>query len=210
MDLAYVADAGAAPGDSADATAVRILEAAYVALSEGGVRRTTMNQIAEKAGLGVATVYRRFPRKVELVRAMLLREAVKVVSEVDRAIAEEATIEGQAAAGFTAFAHAVADRPLLVRLLRGDSDYDGQAVPPGQLADQIMVLVRDYIANWIREIQAQDRYLSVDAEIVAEIQARLALSLVLAPEGRIPMHDDAATREFATTYLVPLLGSEHA
>lgn len=208
MDLAHVGDASAGADDFGDATTVRILEAAYVALSQGGVRRTTMNQIAEAAGLGVATVYRRFPRKVQLVRAMLLREAAKVVAEVDRAITDEATIEGQAAAGFTAFAHAVADRPLLVRLLRGDSEYDGESVPPGELADQIMVLVRDYIANWIREIQAQDRYLSVDADIVAEIQARLALSLVLAPDGRIPMHDDAATRAFATAYLVPLLGRE--
>ena len=40
------------------------------------------------------------------------------------------------------------------------------------------------------------------------IGGNLALSLVLAPDGRIPMHDDAATRTFATTYLVPLLGAE--
>lgn len=191
-----------------DPATVRILEAAYPVLAEGGVRRTTMNQIADAAGLGVATVYRRFPRKLELVRALLLHEASKVVGVVDAALAEEATLEGQAAAGFTAFAHAVADRQLLVRLLRGDSDYDGEAVLPGELADQIMVMVRDYIAGWIRDLQAEGRYLGVDADIVAEIQARLALSLVLAPEGRIPMHDDAATRTFATTYLVPLLGAE--
>jgi len=194
---------------SVDTTTLRILDAAVETFSTGGVRRTTMNQIAESAGIGVATVYRRFPQKMQLVRAMLLREAVKVVGVVDEAIADEETVEGQAAAGFTAFAHAVADRPLLVRLLRGDSDIDGEPVPPGELADQIMVLVRDYIAGWIRDVQAEGRYLSIDAEIVAEIQARLAISLVLAPEGRIPMHDDAATRTFATTYLVPLLGSEY-
>lgn len=194
---------------SVDTTTVRILDAAVETFSSGGVRRTTMNQIAESAGIGVATVYRRFPQKMQLVRAMLLREAVKVVGVVDEAIADEETVEGQAAAGFTAFAHAVADRPLLVRLLRGDSDIDGEPVPPGELADQIMVLVRDYIAGWIRDVQAEGRYLSIDADIVAEIQARLALSLVLAPEGRIPMHDDTAIRTFATTYLVPLLGSEY-
>lgn len=192
-----------------DRSTVRILEAAYPVLAEGGVRRTTMNQIADAAGLGVATVYRRFPRKAELVRALLLHEAVKLVGVVDAALAGEDTIEGQVAAGFTAFAHAVADRQLLVRLLRGDSDYDGETVPPGELADQIMVMVRDYLAGWIRDLQAAGRYLSVDADIVAEIQARLALSLVLAPDGRIPMHDDVATRGFATRYLVPLLGGEN-
>lgn len=75
-----------------DATTARILEAAYVALSKGGVRRTTMNQIADAAGVGVATVYRRFPRKVQLVQALLLHEAAKVVGVVDRAIADEGTV----------------------------------------------------------------------------------------------------------------------
>lgn len=205
MDLAHIGDATVGLPDL-DATTVRILDAAYVALTEGGVRRTTMNQIADAAGLGVATVYRRFPQKVQLVRAVLLREAARAVEAVDAAIVQAATVEEQSAAAFTAFAHAIADRPLLIRLLRGDGQHDGEAVAPGELVDQVMVMARDYIAGWIRELQARGRYLSVDADIVAEIEARLALSLVLAPEGRIPMHDDAAIRAFATTYLVPLLG----
>jgi hypothetical protein len=127
---------------------------------------------------------------------------------VDAAMVEAATVEEQAAAGFTAFAHTIAERPLLIRLLRGDGEHDGEAVAPGELVDQVMVMARDYIAGWIRDLQAEGRHLGADADIVAEIYARLALSLVLAPDGRIPMHDDAATRAFATTYLVPLLGSE--
>ena len=70
-------------------------------------------------------------------------------------------------------------------------------------------MTRDYLARWIRDLQAGGRFLDVDAGIVAEIEARLAVSLVLVPDGRIPMHDDAATTAFATKYLVPLLGAEH-
>ncbi|WP_183093821.1 TetR/AcrR family transcriptional regulator [Nocardioides stalactiti] len=193
---------------SIDTSIERILDAALVELAEGGTRRTTMNQIADAAGLGVATVYRRFPRKAHLVEAVLIREAERVIGEVDAAIEREETVEAQVAVGFTAFAHAIADRPFLVRLMRGDGDLDGEAVHPGELADQIMAAVRDYLALFIRRHQSEGRYLGVDAEIVAEIQGRLALSLVLAPDGRIPMHDDAATRAFATQYLLPLLGSE--
>ena len=191
---------------SGDPTIERILDAAYGELTRDGVRRTTMNQIADAAGLGVATVYRRFPQKARLVEAVVLREAGRVTAAVDASLGRASTIEEEAASGFTAFAHAIADRPLLVRLLRGDVDHDGEAVAPGVLLDQVMVMARDYIAARIREWQAGGRYREVDAEIVAEIHARLALSLVLAPEGRIPMHDDAATRAFATKYLVPLLG----
>ena len=191
-----------------DASIERILDAALVELAEGGARRTTMNQIADAAGLGVATVYRRFPRKAQLIEAVLVREAERIIAEVDAAIEQEETVEEQSAAGFTVFAHAVADRPFLVRLMRGDGDRDGETVPAGELADQVMALVRDYLARFIRDLQDEGRYLDIDADLVAEIQARLALSLVLAPEGRIPMHDDSATRAFATKYLVPLLGAE--
>lgn len=194
---------------SIDATTARILDAAYAELTRDGLRRTTMNQIAEAAGLGVATVYRRFPQKARLVDAVLLREAALVKDAVDGAMVSATGVAEQAAAGFTAFAHAITDRPLLVRLLRGDADHDGEAVAPGALVDQVMVMTRDYLAGWIRELQAGGRFLDVDADIVAEIEARLAVSLVLVPDGRIPMHDDAATRAFATQYLVPLLGREH-
>ncbi len=195
--------------DPCDTATERILDAGLSLFSDHGVRRTTMNEVADAAGLGVATVYRRFPRKAQLVRAVLLREATTVIAAVDAALAGPDTVEEQTAAGFTAFAHAVTARPLLVRLMRGENERDGEPVAPGDLLDQIMAGARDYIADWIRGLQAQGRYLGADADIVAEIEARLALSLVLAPEGRIPMHDDAAIRDFAATYLVPLLGTEY-
>lgn len=192
--------------DPVDEVALRILDATYEVLSANAGRRTTMNQIAEQAGLGVATVYRRFPQKPQLLQALLLREGERLTEVVGQAMAQETTVERQAAAGFSAFAHAVAEHPFVVRLIHGDSD--GWMLGAGDLADQLMAMARDYIAGWIRDLQEQGRYLGVDAEIVAEIQARLALSLILAPEGKIPMHDQAASRAFAATYLVPLLGRE--
>lgn len=188
-----------------DPSIVRILDAACQLLADG--RRATMNEIAETAGLGVATVYRRFPQKAQLVHALLLREAARAVVTVANAMDQDGTVEEQSAAGFAAFAHAIEHRPFLVRAMRGEGP-GGVAFAAGELADQVMVMARDYIAGWIRGLQAQGRYLGIDADIVAEIEARLALSLVLAPEGRIPMHHDAATRAFAAAYLVPLLGKE--
>lgn len=193
-----------------DATTARILDAAYAEFTHNGFRRTTMNQVADAAGLGVATVYRRFPQKARLLDAVLLREAELATAAVDAAMTSSSSIEEQSGSGFAAFAHYLAGRTLLVRLLRGDADHDGEAVAPGEMIDQVMAVARDYIAAWIRDLQAEGRYRSIDADIVAEIQARLAVSLVLAPDGFIPIHEDEATRAFARTYLVPLLGPEHA
>lgn len=195
-----------AVADAVDEVALRILDATYAVLSANVGRRTTMNQIADQAGLGVATVYRRFPQKPQLMRALLLREGARLTEVVGEAMTREATVEMQAAAGFSAFAHAIAEHPFLVRLIHGDSD--GWVLGGGDLADQLMAMARDYIAAWIRDLQEQGRYLGVDAEIVAEIEARLALSLIVAPDGKIPMHDEQASRAFALTYLVPLLGRE--
>lgn len=189
-----------------DQATERILDAASTEFARQGVRRTTMNQVAAAARLGVATVYRRFPQKAQLVRAVILREAELVTAAVMAELERPTTVEEQSAGAFTAFAHAISGRPLLVRLMRGAA---GDDVAPGDLVDQLMTQARSQISDWIRGLQADGRYLDADADVVAELEARLAVSLVLMPDGFIPMHDDAATRAFATRYLVSLLGPEH-
>jgi AcrR family transcriptional regulator len=49
----------------------RILQAARIAFGKNGLARTTMEQIADEAGLGVATVYRHFGDRDSLIRAFL-------------------------------------------------------------------------------------------------------------------------------------------
>jgi TetR/AcrR family transcriptional repressor of uid operon len=191
-----------------DRATERILDAAGAELAKHGVRRTTMNQVADAAGLGVATVYRRFPQKAQLVRAVILREAEAVTAAVVAELDRPASIEEQAAGAFVAFAHAISSRPFVVRLLRGDAEA-GDSAATGDLVDHLMMDARGRVADWIRELQAHGRYLDADPDVVAEIEARLAVSLLLMPDGFIPMHDDAAARGFAAQYLVPLLGPEH-
>jgi TetR/AcrR family transcriptional repressor of uid operon len=198
-------DLAAAPVDRATE---RILDAACAEFARHGARRTTMNQVAATAGLGVATVYRRFPQKAELVRAVILREAEAVTAAVVAELERQASIEEQAAGAFVAFAHAISSRPFVVRLLRGDAEA-GDGAASGDLVDHLMMDARGRVADWIRELQAHGRYLDADPDVVAEIEARLAVSLLLMPDGFIPMHDDAAARGFAAQYLVPLLGPEH-
>lgn len=207
MHIDLVLDGPPGSAGAADPVTVRILDAALGELTKHGPRRTTMNQIAEAAGLGVATVYRRFPQKAQLVRAVILREAADVTAAVAAELERPAPVEEQSAGAFTVFAHEIIGRPLMVRLLRGDDE--GGGVASGALVEQVLTLARERVATWIRRLQTDGRYLDADPDVVAELEARLAVSLVLVPEGFIPMHDDAATRAFATKYLVPLLGPEH-
>lgn len=53
----------------------RVLDAAPGVFCAGRCAPVTMNSIADQAGVGVATVYRRFPKKEQLLQAVLVREA---------------------------------------------------------------------------------------------------------------------------------------
>lgn len=190
----------AAPGEP-DQTAGRILDAALARFAADGIRKTTMNQIADAARLGVATVYRRFPQKHRLVQAALLRDVRGLIADIEAAMVGVDSMEEQLAAGFAAFVQGVSARPLTFTAVRGDREI---GIPI--LADRaILELGRAYIAGTLRSWRERGALGELDPELVAEIFARLAHSLILTPGGRIPVGDTAATRQFARTYLLPLV-----
>ncbi len=72
----------------------------------------------------------------------------------------------------------------------------------------VLELGRAYLAGRIRVLARCDAppQPDVDADAVAELLARLTLSLALLPESRIPFDDDVALRAFARHHIVPMLG----
>jgi AcrR family transcriptional regulator len=55
--------------DSAEETRRRLVEATFALHSEQGIATTTMKQIAERAGVGIGTVYHHFPTLVDTITA---------------------------------------------------------------------------------------------------------------------------------------------
>jgi AcrR family transcriptional regulator len=85
----------------------RILDAAQELFAERG-QAVTLNEIARHAGVGVGTVYRRFPDKEELVEGLFEQRIDRLAEILDRALANpdpwsgfdeffEASVEEQAA-----------------------------------------------------------------------------------------------------------------
>jgi len=191
------------PGSGrADETNARILRAAVSCFVSCGARGTTMNQVADRAGLGVATVYRRFPRKAELVRAVLVDQASVLVGEVDAAVDPGLELEERVVEGFVAFTRGMAARPLLQKVLTADAEI-ASFLGGGDGHSHVVRLVREYLRRSISRDLDPER--AREAEVIADIYTRLAVSLVIAPDGVIPMHDDQETRRFARTFLVRLL-----
>ncbi|MCU1355456.1 MAG: transcriptional regulator, TetR family, partial [Acidimicrobiales bacterium] len=92
---------------------MRILDAARDEILTFGVRRTNVEDIARRAGVARITIYRRFPGKDELVRAVVLREGRRVFAEVDAVVAGFDDIEDQMVEGFAAILRIIRSHPLL-------------------------------------------------------------------------------------------------
>jgi AcrR family transcriptional regulator len=79
----------------------RILEAAREVFAEEGID-APISVIAERAGVGVGTIFRRFPHKDELVAALVEQRGRQLLDAADLALASEDA--GSAFRGFVEFA----------------------------------------------------------------------------------------------------------
>src|ERR1051326_2490096 len=107
---------------TSDLTSDRILDAAMETMLNFGIRRTTMEGIAKRAGVSHMTVYRRWPSKNDLLLAVVMRESQKVFRAVDEDVAQLRTFDDKLIAGFTGIYWYVHTHPLLGRTLDTDPE----------------------------------------------------------------------------------------
>lgn len=180
-----------------------ILDGALSAFLEFGIRRTSMGEVAKRSNLSPATLYRRFAQKSDIVRAVATREALRLIEDVDACIDTGASAEEQVVEGFVAFTQGVRRNKLLTRLLVTEPEFTLPLLTTE--AGPFLALGREYLAAFTRRLQAEGKLQPYDPDPVAEILARLALSLVLTPDGVIPVDDVAAARDFARRHITALV-----
>lgn len=76
----------------AEALSGRILDASWDVLLTGGFESFTFDRVARHAHIGKATIYSRFPGKIELMRALLLRR-IEMRSDHFKAAGSDLSIE---------------------------------------------------------------------------------------------------------------------
>ena len=97
-----------------------VLDAAYELFLERGYDRTSMDDVADAAGVSKPVVYACFASKDELFNAMLDREEARILGETQAALETSGGAgdpEGTLVRGFTAFLQAVADSPDINRVV---------------------------------------------------------------------------------------------
>ena len=194
-----------AEGVPPDETSERILEAAVGHAEDHGMRRFTMDDVAQRVGVSRVTVYRYFPKKDRLIEAVLLREMRHFLRAVDGAVASCETLEERLVEGFVFALTYLRAHRLLNRMLRTEPEL----ILPHLTVRGAPVLEagREFIARSARgEADVEGLPLGEqEIEGVSELLARAVLSFVLTPESVFGMRTPAEARRFAEQYLAPTL-----
>lgn len=172
-----------------DLTGERILDAALAELAEHGLRRFATEDVARRAGLNRITIYRRFPSKDALLRAVILREGERLFTAVDRAIAAVDTPEERVVEGFVAGLRVVRDHAVVQRVLRNEPEVLGSLVV--EHGEAVVAAATDYLLGFLKR------------PVEVELMVRLCLSFVVIPTKRIGLDTDAKARTFARRHLAP-------
>ncbi|WP_207894521.1 TetR/AcrR family transcriptional regulator [Tamaricihabitans halophyticus] len=187
-----------------DRVGAGVLDAAFEEILTYGLRRTSVDMVARRAGVSRATLYRRFDGKDTLVQAVLVRECQRFFDSIVTAIGPLPTVEERLVEGFVVGVRYARTDPLLSRLLASDPE---ALLPYLTVNGELVVAVaRDFLV-WQGD-QVPGGVEPVDGrtpEGVAELFVRLAISFTLTPQSSIPLGDDEEVRRFARDYLAPLL-----
>lgn len=181
-----------------------VLQAALLAFLDFGIKRTSMAEVARRGGLSLATLYRRFAGKSELIQAVGLQQTREFIEGVDAAVQRQVDRDAGAADQivelFVAFLEGLRGNKLLDRLLTTEPEI----VLPylTTRGAPVIELGRDYLAEFITRLQDEGKLPAYDPLPLAEMISRTALSMALTPQTVIPLDDDAAAREYARNHVV--------
>lgn len=179
-----------------------VLDAALDAFIDFGIRRTSMGEIARRARLSPATLYRRFAQKNDVVQAVGLREVRRFLDAVDRQVDVTASAEDQLVELSVAFSTGLRRNKLLQRLIATEPEL---VLPLLTVhGGPVLELGRDYLAEFLHRLQADGALPDYDVLPVAELIARVALSMALLPDSVMPVGNTEPARRFAREHIVPL------
>jgi AcrR family transcriptional regulator len=177
----------------------RVIAAAAAEFERVGIRRAALGRIATAAGVGRATLYRRFPDKRALVDAVLQERLASNLLQLQQLMAAIEDPAERLVEGFAETLERIRTDALVQKML----ETEPQTVLPLATVEggPGIALVREFLAGQLR---ALDLPPDVDLDTAAEIAVRLVHSLLLTPDGLLARDRDGA-RDLARRYLAPAM-----
>ncbi|MFX0578354.1 TetR/AcrR family transcriptional regulator [Nocardia nepalensis] len=190
--------------DDTDGFRTRILDAAAEQFRQWGIQRSTMEDVARRAGVSRITVYRRFSTKEELVELVILREFRRYFDTFLVDIAAATDVGDRVVLGFVSSLRALRGNPLIGALITAEPDY----VVSSLVGDggRAVAMVREFVARQLRQEQRAGT-ISPDlrVELVAEVMVRICASFLAIPSQVVDLDDDEQLAAIARQFLVPML-----
>ncbi|HET8593352.1 MAG TPA: helix-turn-helix domain-containing protein [Solirubrobacterales bacterium] len=118
-----------------------ILEAARAAFAEGGFHETSLDAVAERAGVSKALLYEHFSSKRELYVAMLEMHVHELVERISGAVAGAEPGEPRMRAGLEAFFGFVEERRGAWRIMFRNSDDPDVSIRLDRLRDEVAAAI---------------------------------------------------------------------
>ncbi len=146
------------------------------------------------------TVFRRFESKDQLAQMVLLQVVAAVTDQARATFTSARDVEIGLSDALVVAVRELRDHPLFGKVLRTEPESFLRTLTTD--GSSVIAVVRRSIVDWLGS-SGGGPLSNHDAEMVAEGITRLGLSLILAPEGPIPLYDDEALRAYFARYLVP-------
>jgi TetR/AcrR family transcriptional repressor of uid operon len=190
--------------DDVDEARARVLDAAYEQFCRMGIQRSTMEDVARRAGVSRITVYRRFATKDVLVGQVVRREFRRYFDRFLIDIEQAETAADRVVLGFVSSLRAIWRNPLIGGLIATEPDL----LVSSMISDggRTLAIVRQFVAGQLRSEQRAGNVSSdLDTDLVAELMVRISASFLAIPSQLIDLDDNEKLAAVARGFLVPML-----
>jgi AcrR family transcriptional regulator len=162
----------------------RLIDAALECFLSFGVRKTSLTDVADRAGVSRATAYRVFGDKNGLVRAVAETEITRLLDRLDVAVTWEAPLSDALEQAITFTLDYLHDHAVLQRLITKEPEQltDMVVVRPGE-PSLVQVLLPALVERFVR---THHDVLRVPIDQAVEWLLRMAISLLLSPDTTLP------------------------
>jgi AcrR family transcriptional regulator len=182
----------------------RLLDAALDCFANFGVRKTSLTDVADRAGVSRATAYRVFGDKNGLVKAVSEAEVGTFLRRLDETVSWDSPLPDALAEAITFTLDYLNHHAVLQRLIAEEPDQltDLVMTRPGE-PSLIEVLLPAVVERFVR---THHELLRVPVDQAAEWLLRMAISLLLSPSTTLP--DPKAVADLLVAGLVAQGGAD--
>lgn len=176
----------------------RLLAAAETCFNRFGVEKTTLEDIANEAGVSRATVYRHFDGgRDEVILGVVLRDAREFLASLARKVEKEPTITDAIVRGILETVSSARKNPRLTLFFAPETA--GHTASLAGRSAALFDLTAEFLGPTFERAREQGRLRpGVEVQEATEFVVRMVLSLLAVPGAR--RRSAAAQREFVRVY----------